>query len=49
MQVKAINLIIKYRLKIDNNTLSYLLNSIKELGITENAKKLSNFMIEISN
>ena len=49
MQVKAINLIIKYRIKIDNNTLTYLLNSINELGLTEIAKKLSNFMNEINN
>ena len=49
MQVKAINLIIKYRIKIDNNTMAYLINSINELGLTEIAKKLSNFMNEINN
>ena len=49
MQVKAVNLIIKYRIKIDNNTLTYLMNSINELGLTEIAKKLSNFINEINN
>jgi len=49
MQVKAVNLIIKYRIKIDNNTMTYLMNSINELGLTEIAKKLTNFMNEINN
>ena len=49
MQVKAVNLIIKYRIKIDNNTLTYLMNSINELGLTEIAKKLRNFINEINN
>ena len=49
MQVKAVNLIIKYRIKIDNNTMTYLMNSINELGLTEIAKKLTNFMKEINN
>ena len=46
MQVKAVNLIIKYRIKIDNNTLTYLMNSINELGLNDIAKKLSIFMDE---
>ena len=46
MQVKAVNLIIKYRIKIDNNTLTYLMNSINELGLTDVAKKLSNYINE---
>ena len=46
MQVKAVNLIIKYRIKIDNNTLTYLMNSINELGLNDIAKKLSIFMNE---
>jgi intraflagellar transport protein 172 len=46
MQVKAVNLIIKYRIKIDKNTITYLLNSIDELGLTEIAKKLRNFINE---
>ena len=46
MQVKAVNLIIKYRIKIDNNTLTYLMNSINELGLNDISKKLSVFMEE---
>jgi intraflagellar transport protein 172 len=46
MQVKAVNLIIKYRIKIDNNTLTYLMNSINELGLNDIAKKLTIFMKE---
>lgn len=46
MQVKAVNLIIKYRIKTDKNTLTYLMNAINELGLTEIAKKLTNFMNE---
>ena len=46
MQVKAVNLIIKYKIKIDNNTLTYLMNSINELGLNDIAKKLNSFMEE---
>ena len=46
MQVKAVNLIIKYRIKIDNNTLTYLMNSINELGLNDISKKLKAFMEE---
>ena len=46
MQLKAVNLIIKYRIKIDNNTITYLMNSINELGLTDVAKKLSNYINE---
>ena len=49
MQVKAVNLIIKYRIKIDNNTMAYLINSINELGLNDVSKKLTNFMNEINN
>ena len=47
MQVKAVNLIIKYRIKIDNNTMTYLMNSINELGLTEISKKLTSYLKEI--
>ena len=46
MQLKAVNLIIKYRIKIDKNTITYLMNSINELGLTDVAKKLSNYINE---
>ena len=49
MQLKAVNLIIKYRIKIDNNTMAYLINSINELGLNDVSKKLTNFMNEINN
>ena len=44
MQVKAVNLIIKYKVAVDKNTLNYLMNSLNELGLTEIAKKLTNFI-----
>ena len=37
-------MIIKYRINVDKNTMTYLMNSINELGLTEIAKKLTNFM-----
>ena len=47
MQIKAVNLIIKYRIPIDNNTMIYLMNSINELGLTDIATKLNNYIKEI--
>lgn len=44
MQVKAVNLIIRYKVVVDKNTLDYLMNSLNELGLTEIAKKLTNFI-----
>ena len=47
MQVKASNLIIKYRLKVDSNTLAYLINSINELGLEDLSKKLNNYNVSV--
>ena len=49
MQVKAGNLILEYKVKIDKNTIEYLKNSINEIGMNELSDKLDKYWKEINN
>jgi len=49
MQVKAVNLILEYKVKIDKNTIEYLKNSINEIGMNELSDKLDKYWKEINN
>ena len=49
MQVKAGNLILEYKVKVDRNTIEYLKNSINEIGMNELNDKLDKYWKEINN
>ena len=49
MQVKAVNLILEYKVKVDKNTIDYLKNSINEIGMNELSDKLDKYWKEINN
>ena len=49
MQVKAVNLILEYKVKVDKNTIDYLKNSINEIGMNELSDKLDKYWREINN
>jgi hypothetical protein len=49
MQVKAVNLILDYKVKVDRNTIEYLKNSINEIGMNELSDKLDKYWKESNN
>ena len=49
MQVKAVNLILEYKVKVDKHTIDYLKNSINEIGMNELSDKLDKYWKEINN
>ena len=49
MQVKAVNLILEYKVKVDKNTIDYLKNSINEIGMNELSDKLDKYWKETNN